>query len=111
MELEDLTGMFPSFLSSMSSTNGSRKGEIKFSQKSLTKGIVICTTNDHIFNEGVSKIFEFTLSVLLFQFGNKIAISLAFKLSIRGKFMTDYDDIFPWVAVLRKLFKTDSNVM
>ena len=32
------------------------------SQKSFTKGIVICTTNDRIFNEGVSKIFKFTLS-------------------------------------------------
>ena len=32
------------------------------SQKSFTKGIVICTTSDRIFNEGVSKIFKFTLS-------------------------------------------------
>ena len=62
MGLEDLAGMGSSFLSSMSSTNGSQKGEIRFSQKSLTKGIALGTTNDHIFNEGVSKIFEFTLS-------------------------------------------------
>ena len=60
--LEDLACMFSSYLSGMSSTNGSRKSEIRFCQKSLTKSIVICTTNDYIFNEGVSKIFEFTLS-------------------------------------------------
>ena len=65
LELEDLADMFSSFLSSMRSTNGSQKGEIRFSQKSLTKGIAICIANDHIFNEGISKIFEFT-SVLNF---------------------------------------------
>ena len=51
-----------SFLSSKSSTNTSRKGEIRFFQKSVTKGIVICTIDDLIFNEVVLKIFEFTLS-------------------------------------------------
>ena len=38
--LKDLTVMFLSFLSSMPSTNVSRKGEIRFSQKSLTNCIV-----------------------------------------------------------------------
>ena len=62
ISFEGLAGMFPSFLSSMSSTNGSQKGEIRYSLKSFMKDIVICSTNDHVFNEGVSKIFEFTLS-------------------------------------------------
>ena len=74
--------MFSSFLSSMSNTNDSQKGEIRFSQKYLTKGIIICTTKNHIFNEGVSKIFEFTNSAYFF---NKIVKTLAFKLSIRKK--------------------------
>ena len=105
LELEDLVGMFFSFLSSMPSTNGSGKGEIWFSQKSLKKAIIICTTNDHTFNKGVSKIFEFTLSSYFFQFCNKIVKTLAFKLSIRKTFMTRNDDIFPWVAILRKFIQ------
>ena len=48
--LKDLAGTFLSFFSNMSSTNSSWKGEIRFSQKSLTKGIVISTINDNIFN-------------------------------------------------------------
>ena len=35
--LEDLVGMFSSFLSSIYSTNGSRKDESAFSWESLTK--------------------------------------------------------------------------
>ena len=77
--------MFSSFLSSMSNTNDSQKGEIRFSQQYLTKGIIICTTKNHIFNEGVSKIFEFTNSAYCFRFCNKIVKTLAFKLSIRKK--------------------------
>ena len=54
--------MFSSFLSSMFCINRSGKGEIRFSRKSHTKGTVICTTNDHIFHEGVPKILELTRS-------------------------------------------------
>ena len=96
--------MLSSFLSSMSSTNGSRKGEIRFSQKSLMKGIFICTTKDHIFNEGVRKIFKFTLSAKIFQFCNKTVKTLAFKLFIREKPMTENGDIFPWVAALKNIY-------
>ena len=49
--LEDLQGMFSNFLSSMSWTNSFQKGEIRFSHKSLMKGIVICAINNYIFNE------------------------------------------------------------
>ena len=62
LELEDIMGSFSSFLTSTSCTNRSWKGEIRFSLKSHTKGIIICTTNDHIFNEGVLKILEFKRS-------------------------------------------------
>ena len=67
LELEDLMGMFSSFLSSMSCTNRSWKGEIRFSRKSHRKDIVICTTNDHIFHEVVPKILEFTRSTYFFS--------------------------------------------
>ena len=60
--LKDLAEILSSFLSSMSSTNGFQKSQIRFSQNSLTKGIVFCSTNNNTFNEGVSKIFEFTIS-------------------------------------------------
>ena len=62
-ELEDLSGMFSGFLTSMSSTNISRKGEIRFSQKFLTKSIVLFTTKDYIVNRRVPTIFEFTFNV------------------------------------------------
>ena len=52
-QLEDLMGIYWSFLSSISCTNCSWKGEIRFSWKSLMVSIVICTTNDHTFNGGV----------------------------------------------------------
>ena len=52
-QLEDLMGIFWNFLSSISCTNCSWKGEIRFSRTSLTVSIVICTTSDHSFNEGV----------------------------------------------------------
>ena len=35
LKLEDLAGMLTSFLNNMSNINGSRKGEIRFSQKFL----------------------------------------------------------------------------
>ena len=59
-------GIFLSLLNSMACTNGSLEDDIRFSEKSLKNVIAICTPNDHILNEGVPKIFEFTLSALLF---------------------------------------------
>ena len=60
--LEDLAGMFLSFLSSMSSEIRVRKVRSDFF-RSLSRKALSFVPNDHIFNEGVSKIFEFTLSV------------------------------------------------
>ena len=100
--LENLAGMFSSFLSSKSSTNTSRKGEIRFFQKSVTKGIVICTTDDLIFNEVVLKIFEFTLNF----FSSLIkSWKLLPESCLCEKCMTENGYIFPWVAVLRKFIQ------
>ena len=101
--LEDPAGMLSSFLISMCSINGSRKGEIGFSWKSLTKCVVICTTNDHIINEGFPKIFEFTFSVRY-----EIVKTLAFKLSIREYFTAGRMTFFLGLMYSENLF-TGSN--
>ena len=57
----------------------------------------VCTTNDHFFS-----LEDFQIHT---QFGNKIVKNLALKLSPREKFVTEKDDIFPWVVVIRKFIQ------
>ena len=67
LRLKDPVGIFLSLPNSMTCTNGSLQDDNRVSEKPLKKVIIaIGTQNDHILNEGVTKIFEFTFSALPF---------------------------------------------
>ena len=79
--------------------------EIRFFDKALTKAIVICSKNDHTSNEKVSKIFEFTLSALLFKFGDEIAKALTLKLAVREELMAENGKTFPSATALTEFIQ------